>query len=149
MSDGRRARRCATRPSGLTLIEVMMVVVIIAILAAVAIPGYQEHIRRANRSEARAGLLQAAQWLERVATASGLYLKDAAAFPDSLKDVPSRTYVIGFATADEGSTYILTATPRNAQADDKCGVLTLNQAGDRGLASPDVSNDLKAECWSR
>ena len=47
------------RPTGFTLIEVMIVVAIVAILAAIALPSYNEYIRRGHRADARAGLLQA------------------------------------------------------------------------------------------
>jgi len=48
---------------GFTLIELMIVVAFVEILGAIAIPSYSEYIRRGHRAEARAGLLQAAQWL--------------------------------------------------------------------------------------
>jgi type IV pilus assembly protein PilE len=137
------------RAAGFTLIEVMIVVGIVAILAGIALPGYQEYTRRAHRAEARAALLQAAHWLERVATATGLYLADDQGFPEALKSVPSGGYAISFATPDKGLSYTLSATPRNAQVGDRCGGFTLNQAGDRGLSSTGASDALKAECWNR
>ena len=55
---------------GFTLIELMIVVAIVGILSAIAYPSYAEYIRRGHRADARAGLLQAQQWMERAATAS-------------------------------------------------------------------------------
>ena len=56
---------------GFTLIELMIVVAVVSILSAIAYPSYAEYVRRGHRSDAKAGLLQAQQWLERAATASG------------------------------------------------------------------------------
>ena len=58
---------------GFTLIEVMIVVVIVGILAAIALPSYQEHVRQTRRAEVSALLLENAQLLERHYTRSGSY----------------------------------------------------------------------------
>ncbi|MEJ8850506.1 type IV pilin protein [Variovorax rhizosphaerae] len=131
----------------------MIVVAVIGILSAIALPSYQEYIRRGHRAEARAGLLQAAHWLERVATARGTYLTtDEAAtnFPAALQEVPSKRYAISLEATDaQGAGYTLTATPQNGQAGDKCGAFTLTQAGARGLSATTASAELVTDCWSR
>ena len=133
---------------GFTLIEVMIVVVIVGILTAIALPNYSEYIRRGHRAEARAALLQGAQWMERAATATGVY-PGAGAFPAVLKTIPSDRYDITIASAD-GSTFTLTATPKGAQAGDKCGNYTFNQAGVRG-ANGKVQTDsgFDSTCWDK
>lgn len=133
---------------GFTLIEVMIVVAIVGILSAIAMPSYTEYIRRGHRAEARAGLLQAQQWMERAATATGTYPL-AAAFPDTLKKVPSDRYGITVASTD-GSTYILTGAPKGAQIGDKCGSYTLDQTGVRGANGKKQSDSgYNPDCWNK
>lgn len=130
---------------GFTLIELMIVVAIVGILAAVAYPSYAEYIRRGHRAEARAGLLQGAQWLERAATATGTYPLTAA-FPATLQKVPNDRY--GIAAASNGTTFTLTATPKGAQTGDKCGNYTLTNTGLRG-ANGVTTGDIVTECWGK
>lgn len=135
---------------GFTLIELMIVVAIVGILSAIAYPSYAEYIRRGHRAEARAGLLQAAQWMERAATATGTYPL-AGAFPASLKEVPNKRYDISIVS--DGATFTLTATPKGPQANDKCGNYTLTHTGIRGAKGKNdkdnVGDVLLTECWGK
>lgn len=128
---------------GFTLIEVMIVVAIIGILSAIAYPSYQEYVRRSHRSDAKTGLLQAAQWLERAATATGVY---PTALPGGLQWTgdASKRYTISFA-ATTATSFTLQAAPKpGPQQSDKCGIFTLSNTGLRGVSLSTV-----AECWDR
>ena len=136
---------------GFTLIELMIVVAIVGILSAIAYPSYQEYVRRGHRAEARAGLLQAAQWMERAATATGTYPLTAQ-FPANLKTVPNDRYDISLESPIQGSTngttFRLTASPKGSQANDKCGNFTLTHTGVRSAESY-ASGTSVAECWNK
>ena len=136
---------------GFTLIEVMLVVAIVAVLSAIALPSYQEYIRRGHRAEARAALLQAAQWLERAATATGTYPLTAS-FPTTLTTMQSGRYTVAVASppasAASGAAFTLTAPPAGGHVGDKCGNYTLTHSGVRGAASA-ASGALVTECWNK
>ena len=69
---------------GFTLIEVMIVVVIIAILAAVAIPSYRNHVCKVERNQAKSDLMGLAQAMERFYTMHNFsYLNDDDTVPDA------------------------------------------------------------------
>lgn len=135
----RRAHR------GFTLIEVMITVVVISILASIALPSYREHVDRSRRLAAQATLLEAAQFMERFYTQNGNYLT---ALPGGLTVSPpgssgtSVMYTISLTPA--ASTYTLTAEPQNAQAQDRCGTMSLNEKGVRS-----VSKGTESDCWRR
>ena len=142
------------RRQGFTLIELMIVVAVVAILAAIAYPSYQDSVRKSRRADARSVLLQAAQWMERFYTQNHSYA--GGALPAGLTQAPveggpkyyniSLTNCAGAATVT-ANTFTLRAVPiaGSAQANDRCGALTLTNTGVRGVcvaAPPTVD-----ECW--
>lgn len=132
---------------GFTLIEVMIVVAIVAILAAIALPSYNEYIRRSHRADARAGLLQAQQWLERAATANGVYPTTLPASLTWSADA-SKRYKIEFSGTPTTAAFTLIATRKaGAQATDKCGDFTLTSTGTRNAVN--LSGITAAECWGK
>ena len=61
------------KKNGFTLIELMIVVSIVGILAAIALPSYLEHVKAGHRSEAKANLTELAQFMERYYTENNKY----------------------------------------------------------------------------
>lgn len=132
------------KPGGFTLIEVVVAMVIIAILAAIAIPNYTQYVARGHRSEARSTMYQASQWMERFRTQNNTYVGAAlpAGFTTSPSSGPAR-YNIVLATP-AANQYTVTATPTGTMAGDVCGALTLDQAGARGHGGGTMEL-----CWGR
>jgi type IV pilus assembly protein PilE len=142
MTSPVRSSRGAQAQQGFTLIEVMVVVVILGILAAIAIPNYTEHVNRGRRTEAKTALLQIAQWQERRRTEAGGY---STSLPSGLTSVGT-TYTIALATGATATAYTLTATRAGSMANDVCGDFTLTHLGVQSTAN---GTRTAAECWAR
>ncbi|MEJ5207493.1 type IV pilin protein [Denitratimonas sp. CY0512] len=127
---------------GFTLIELMIVVAIVAILAAIAYPSYQEHVRKTRRAQARVDIMQTVQLLERYYSARNTYVGFT---PTSISSPPTGTafYTLTVAGPLSASAFTISAEPQGAQADDKCGTLTINQAGSKGQKT----GMTVADCW--
>ncbi len=129
---------------GFTLIELMIVVAIIGILAAIAYPSYQQYVERTRKSLAQADLLELVQVLERRYSATFDYSDNTALpFDTSPRNANGPTaynisFVGGIAAVDR-STFTLQAVPTALQSGDDCGTMTIDHQGAR---TPSTSG-----CW--
>jgi len=138
---GIRKRSLQRGPGGFTLIELMITVAVVAILAAIAIPSYQDHVRKSRRAQAKADLVELGQLLERFHTVQNTYSGFSLAFSQSPREGGAQ-YNISLDGSATSSAFKLQAVPVGGQASDKCGTLTLDQAGRK---TPD--NAKVAGCW--
>lgn len=148
-------RRQAGYEKGFTLMELMIVVAILGIIAAVALPAYQDSVAKARRSDAQGALTSFANAMERYYTTNSTYTGAASAGADTGAptifsttaplDGGSVFYNLTISAATD-STYTLRATAVNGQAGD--GNLELDNTGarrwDRGNDGFDDGTD---DCW--
>lgn len=151
--NGSRAR-ARVRQQGFTLIELMIVVVVVAILAALAFPQYRDYVLRSNRAVAKSVLTQIADRQEQFYVANKSYAANLSTlgyeantlFIDragnrSAAEGGNAIYRVRLTNAD-AATFTVTADVRNAQGQDtKCTSFTLNQAGQR------TATGGGADCW--
>jgi type IV pilus assembly protein PilE len=133
------------------LIELMIVVAIIAILAAIAIPWWGRYTYRARRGDGQNLLLHIAQAEER-------YYTDFNNYPlstSSLGYTSTPTSEHGYYTvaleanpaSSTGQGYIATATPQGPQAKDACGSLSIDNTGQKKPLPTDTSANSNGSCW--
>lgn len=133
-------RACGARTRGFSLIEVLVIAAIVAILATIAYPAYQDQMMKTRRSTAKAALSDAASRQEQ-------YFLNNKTYADSLAELSvSTTTDGGFYTLDITAPdaacpidrcYRMSAAPEPAQSEDSCGTLAITSDGVR---TPD-------ECW--
>ena len=149
--------RSRHRVTGFTLIEVLLVVSLIAVLTAIAVPNYRTYVLRANRTEARAALLA-------LATAQERFYLQCHTYSGSLGSTTScAPATLAFAAASERGLYAVTVTAADTAgwsatasaasteaqyADTQCRTLRLTSQGVKSATSA-AGTDSGAECWNR
>ena len=136
--------KCARDSRGFTLIELMIVVAIIGILAAVAYPSYQGYVEKTRRGQAQADLLELVQFLERRYSNRFDYRETDESAPVLPFDKSPRgggpvAYEISFDGNVTKDAFKLQAQPQALQSNDACGKLTIDEKG----AKTPVGSD----CW--
>ena len=122
------------RQHGFTLIELMITVVIIAILAAIALPAYQEYVKRGYRASAESEMMDLANRQQQYFFANRQYATSTGALNYTLPTELNGRYTAGVAAQNSATppTFTITFTAGGAQASD--GNLTLTSAGDKQRA---------------
>jgi type IV pilus assembly protein PilE len=123
--------------AGFTLVELLVTVSIVAILAVIAVPTYQEQVAGARRANMQGDLMRLAQFMERLYSETGCY-NPGADNDCSAGDAANPTigtnsayYGVGFPEALTADTFTIRATPNANGPQDGNGILEINHLGER------------------
>jgi type IV pilus assembly protein PilE len=147
------------RADGFTLIELVTVLLVTAVLAAIAYPSYQQVVNKARRAEAKAAMMKLMQQQERYYSQHGSYVAFSSASTEAEArrfkwysgERPETSYyeISGEACAGEGlrSCLEITARPGTervsaAARNESCGDLSLTSNGLRKASGSG------AHCWN-
>ena len=99
------------------MIELMIAVAIVAILTAIAVPAYDDSVRKARRGQVKADMAELAQRAERWHTVNNTYVGFWADVPASDKVSPRTGGTVAYVVSqnENANTFTLTATPQGAQ----------------------------------
>ena len=136
------------RVKGFTFVELMIIVTIIGILSAIAIPSYTKYILKAHRAGAITGVLELASRQARYYTTNNTYTTSMRALgyatdPMPLENASSHYYNLSITDGD-GDSFSVQAVPVGKQTGDTCGTFIYNDLGQRTMSGGTVG-----ECWKQ
>jgi len=140
---------------GFTLIELMIVVAVIALIAAIALPSYQEQVRKARRADGMSAVMDCVSDQERRYSARSLYADTATAQSEALcgfnpvsvqLESPEGHYTLAVTTGVDSFTVTAQATTKHKQnLDTNCNQFIITETGQK--SSKDSGGTTSTRCW--
>jgi type IV pilus assembly protein PilE len=135
-------RKRSDNVRGMTLIELLIVVAIVGILAAIAGPAWNDQVIKSRRADARNTLLAAQIEQEQYRANNLTYATSMSAMGMGSFDSTTRDYYRVEVVSADATSFLITATPNGNQANDStCNVFAVRQTG------PEHSGYAALSCW--
>ncbi|AJI55652.1 hypothetical protein LA56_1409 [Francisella philomiragia] len=143
----------ANRNNGFSLVELMVVIAIIAILASIGLPMYNNHILKNHRSEATSELLSAASAADNFEIRFGSFPSGSSINSFYHENTANNYYLLSYCSGEPECpdvSYVITATAQGSQtADTPCETIELEvDGGIVNKTAKDSSEKYNAECWN-
>jgi type IV pilus assembly protein PilE len=136
-----------TSARGMTLIELMIVVAVLGIIAAIGYPSYLDHVKKTRRAEGMGELLELADRMERHYSDTGTYDQadgtDMTAATIYRSTTENGYYTLSIAAGTNNIQFTASAAPtsKGQQNTDKCGTFTINSLGTKSVSGPLSADD--------